>query len=114
MGAAWRELGNKKNAFNHIHDMVRGVNGMGLEVYCTLGMRHADQARQLKEAGLTAYNNLDTSPEHYPNEISMRTYEDRLQTIVNVRNTGISVCRGRYSASKHVQILSSIILISLL
>ena len=65
MGAAWRELGNKKNAFNHILEMVRGVNGMGLEVCCTLGMLNAEQAKQLKEAGLTAYNhNLDTSPEH--------------------------------------------------
>jgi biotin synthase len=95
MGAAWRELGNKKNAFNHILDMVRGVNGMGLEVCCTLGMLNAEQARQLKEAGLTAYNhNLDTSPEHYPNVITTRTYEDRLNTIANVRDAGISVCCG--------------------
>lgn len=95
MGAAWRELGNKKNAFNHILEMVRGVNGMGLEVCCTLGMLDAQQAKQLKEAGLTAYNhNLDTSPEHYPNVISTRTYEDRLNTIANVREAGISVCCG--------------------
>jgi biotin synthase len=82
MGAAWRELGNKQNAFNHILDMVRGVNSMGLEVCCTLGMLTKDQALQLKEAGLTAYNhNLDTSPEHYPKVITTRTYEDRLQNI---------------------------------
>lgn len=95
MGAAWRELGNKKNAFGHILEMVRGVNGMGLEVCCTLGMLTAEQAKQLKEAGLSAYNhNLDTSPEHYPKVISTRTYEDRLQTIANVRDAGISVCCG--------------------
>lgn len=95
MGAAWRELGNKKNAFGHILEMVRGVNGMGLEVCTTLGMLNAEQAKQLKEAGLTSYNhNLDTSPEHYPNVISTRTYEDRLQTISNVRDAGISVCCG--------------------
>lgn len=95
MGAAWRELGNKKNAFNHILDMVKGVNGMGLEVCCTLGMLNADQARLLKDAGLTAYNhNLDTSPEHYPNVITTRKYEDRLETIANVRDAGISVCCG--------------------
>ena len=95
MGAAWRELGNKQNAFGHILDMVKGVNGMGLEVCCTLGMLNADQAKQLKEAGLTAYNhNLDTSPEHYPKVITTRTYEDRLQTIANVRDAGISVCCG--------------------
>jgi biotin synthase len=95
MGAAWRELGNKKNAFGHILEMVRGVNGMGLEVCCTLGMLNAEQAKQLKEAGLTAYNhNLDTSPEHYPKVISTRSYEDRLETIANVREAGISVCCG--------------------
>lgn len=95
MGAAWRELGNKKNAFNHILDMVKGVNGMGLEVCCTLGMLTATQAKQLKEAGLSAYNhNLDTSPEHYPKVITTRTYEDRLNTIANVRDAGISVCCG--------------------
>ena len=95
MGAAWRELGNKKNAFNHILEMVEGVNGMGLEVCCTLGMLNAEQAKQLKAAGLTAYNhNLDTSPEHYPNVITTRTYEDRLETIANVRDAGISVCCG--------------------
>ena len=95
MGAAWRELGNKKNAFNNILEMVRGVNGMGMEVCCTLGMLTTDQAKQLKEAGLSAYNhNLDTSPEHYPNVITTRSYEDRLDTIANVRDAGISVCCG--------------------
>lgn len=95
MGAAWRELGNKQNAFQHILEMVRGVNQMGLEVCCTLGMLTAEQAKQLKQAGLTAYNhNLDTSPEHYPKVITTRSYEDRLQTIANVRDAGISVCCG--------------------
>jgi biotin synthase len=95
MGAAWRELGNKKNAFGHILEMVRGVNSMGLEVCCTLGMLDANQAKQLKEAGLSAYNhNLDTSPEHYPKVITTRSYQDRLDTIANVRDAGISVCCG--------------------
>jgi len=95
MGAAWREMGNKKNAFGHILDMVRGVNGMGLEVCCTLGMLNSEQARQLADAGLSAYNhNLDTSPEHYPKVITTRSYEDRLQTISNVRDAGIQVCCG--------------------
>jgi len=95
MGAAWRELGNKKNAFNHILDMVKGVNGMGMEVCCTLGMLNVAQAKQLKDAGLTSYNhNLDTSPEHYPKVITTRSYEDRLNTIANVRDAGISVCCG--------------------
>lgn len=95
MGAAWRELGNKSNAFKHILDMVRGVKALDLEVCCTLGMVTPDQAKQLKEAGLTAYNhNLDTSPEHYPKVISTRTYQDRLDTIQAVRDAGISVCCG--------------------
>jgi biotin synthase len=68
---------------------------MGLEVCCTLGMLNAEQAKQLKEAGLTAYNhNLDTSPEHYPKVITTRSYQDRLDTISNVRDAGISVCCG--------------------
>jgi len=95
MGAAWRELGEKKNAFRHILSMVEGVNGMGMEVCCTLGMLNTEQAKQLKDAGLTAYNhNLDTSPEHYPKVITTRSYEDRLNTISNVRDAGISVCCG--------------------
>ena len=95
MGTAWRELGKKKNAFGKILSMVEQVNGMGLEVCCTLGMVSPEQAQQLKAAGLTAYNhNLDTSREHYPKVITTRTYDDRLATIKNVRDAGISVCCG--------------------
>jgi len=95
MGTAWRELGSKKGAFGKILSMVEQVNGLGLEVCCTLGMVNETQAKQLKAAGLSAYNhNLDTSREHYPSVISTRTYDDRLQTIRNVRAAGISVCCG--------------------
>mmetsp|Transcript_33157 Transcript_33157/g.104890 ORF Transcript_33157/g.104890 Transcript_33157/m.104890 type:complete len:363 (-) Transcript_33157:242-1330(-) len=95
MGAAWRELGGKKNAFKHILSMVSGVKEMGMECCATLGMLTPEQARQLKDAGLTAYNhNLDTSPEYYPKVITTRSYEDRLQTIENVRDAGIAVCSG--------------------
>ncbi|EOD32459.1 biotin synthase, BioB [Emiliania huxleyi CCMP1516] len=95
MGTAWREMGNKKGAFGKILKMVEEVNGMGLEVCCTLGMLSETQAMELKRAGLTAYNhNLDTSREHYPNVITTRSYDDRLQTIANVRKAGISVCCG--------------------
>ncbi|KAG6614295.1 Biotin synthase [Phytophthora cinnamomi] len=94
MGSAWREVG-KKNAFRHILDMVRQVKALDLEVCCTLGMLTPEQAVQLKEAGLSAYNhNLDTSREHYAKVITTRTYDDRLQTIENVRKAGISVCCG--------------------
>lgn len=66
-----------------------------MEVCCTLGMLEQQQALKLKEAGLTAYNhNLDTSREYYPNVITTRTYDDRLETIKFVRDAGINVCSG--------------------
>jgi len=95
MGTAWREMGGKKAMFRKILQMVREVRAMDMEVCCTLGMVSAEQAVQLKEAGLSAYNhNLDTSREHYSNVITTRSYDDRLQTIANVRAAGISVCCG--------------------
>ncbi|CCU98114.1 unnamed protein product [Malassezia sympodialis ATCC 42132] len=95
MGAAWREVGGRKRGFNRILDMVREIRGMGMEVCTTLGMLTAEQAQQLREAGLSAYNhNLDTSREYYGQVITSRTYEDRLATIANVRDAGIAVCSG--------------------
>ncbi|KII93400.1 hypothetical protein PLICRDRAFT_49449 [Plicaturopsis crispa FD-325 SS-3] len=95
MGAAWRDLAGRKSGFARILTMVKEVRGMGMEVCTTLGMLSADQARQLKEAGLTAYNhNLDTSREFYPSVITTRSYDERLDTISNVRDAGISVCSG--------------------
>jgi len=94
MGAAWREVREGKD-FDQVLEMVRGVSALGMEVCCTLGMLTEKQALQLKEAGLYAYNhNLDTSPEYYGKIISTRTYEDRLNTIRNVRAAGITVCCG--------------------
>jgi len=94
MGAAWRELRDNRD-FDKVIDMIKGVNSMGMEVCCTLGMITEDQATKLKEAGLYAYNhNLDTSEEFYDEIISTRTYDDRLKTLDNVRKTGISVCSG--------------------
>jgi len=95
MGAAWRDLHGRKTGFKRILQMVSEIRGMGMEVCTTLGMLDADQARQLKEAGLTAYNhNLDTSREYYPKVITTRSYAERLETIENVRMAGISVCSG--------------------
>lgn len=94
MGAAWRDVKDGR-AFDRVLDMVRGVNEMGMEACCTLGMLTYDQAVKLKEAGLTAYNhNLDTSEEYYGNVITTRSYQDRLETIANVSKAGISVCCG--------------------
>jgi biotin synthase len=94
MGAAWRYVKDTAQ-FDRVLDMVRQVNGLGLEVCATLGMLTADQARRLEEAGLYAYNhNLDTSPEYYDSVITTRTYQDRLDTIDNLRTTGITVCCG--------------------
>ncbi|KAK6541499.1 biotin synthase [Orbilia ellipsospora] len=95
MGAAWRDMRGRKNSLKNITDMVKGVKDMGMEVCVTLGMIDAEQAKQLKEAGLTAYNhNVDTSREFYPNVITTRTYDERLKTLSHVRDAGINVCSG--------------------
>ncbi|KAF8300149.1 biotin synthase [Clavulina sp. PMI_390] len=95
MGAAWRDLQGRKSGFNRILEMVTEIRGMGMEVCTTLGMLSPEQARQLKEAGLTAYNhNLDTSREFYPKVITTRSYDERLDTISAVHDAGISVCSG--------------------
>ena len=74
---------------------VQAVKALNLEVCCTLGMLNLEQARELKEAGLYAYNhNLDTSPEFYSQIISTRAYKDRLQTLKYVRQAGLTVCTG--------------------
>lgn len=94
MGAAWRNVRDNSD-FDKVIDMVKGVNALGLEVCCTLGMLTEQQAQRLKEAGLYAYNhNLDTSDEHYGDIITTRTYKDRLDTLDNVEKAGISVCCG--------------------
>lgn len=94
MGAAWRQVREGKE-FDQVIAMVEGVTGMGMEACVTLGMVNEAQARRLADAGLKAYNhNLDTSPEFYKEIISTRTYEDRLETIANVRAAGITVCSG--------------------
>ncbi|MFN5370030.1 MAG: biotin synthase BioB [Bacteroidia bacterium] len=94
MGAAWREVRDNRD-FDRVIDMVKAVNAMDMEVCCTLGMLNEEQARRLAEAGLYAYNhNLDTSEEKYSEIIGTRTYDDRLNTIKNVRKANISVCSG--------------------
>jgi biotin synthase len=94
MGAAWREVKDGPH-FDRVLAMVRGVRALGMEACVTLGMVTPDQARRLKEAGLSAYNhNLDTSPEFYAEIISTRDYDDRLRTLAAVRAAGISVCSG--------------------
>ncbi len=88
MGAAWRDAPEGAE-FDAVLRMVRGVADLGLEVCCTLGMLTDDQARRLKEAGLTAYNhNLDTSPEFYGRIITTRVYDERLRTLAAVRERG--------------------------
>jgi biotin synthase len=94
MGAAWREPRDGP-AFDRVLDMVRVVRSLGMEACVTLGMLNDEQARRLREAGLTAYNhNLDTSRQHYGNVISTRTYDDRLRTLRAVQDAGIAVCCG--------------------
>ena len=93
MGAAWKKPNSRD--FEKVVAMVKGVKETGMETCMTLGMLTAEQAEQLKQAGLDYYNhNLDTSPEYYEQVITTRTYEDRLQTLQEVRDAGINVCAG--------------------
>ncbi len=93
MGAAWRSPRSKDMPY--VLDMVRQVKALGLETCMTLGMLDADQAQALAQAGLDYYNhNLDTSPEYYSQIITTRTYQDRLDTLANVKEAGMKVCCG--------------------
>ena len=93
MGAAWRNPNDKD--FGKVLRMVEGVKALGLESCATLGMLTSEQAGALAEAGLDYYNhNIDTSEEHYKEIITTRTFEDRLETLANVRQAGMKVCCG--------------------
>ncbi|MEZ5525887.1 MAG: biotin synthase BioB [Pseudomonadales bacterium] len=93
MGAAWRSPSKKDMPY--VLDMIKQVKGLGMETCMTLGMLDGDQAQQLANAGLDYYNhNLDTSPEYYEDIITTRTYQDRLNTLQNVRDSGMKVCCG--------------------
>ncbi len=93
MGAAWRSP--KPRQVEQFAGLIREVSDLGLETCATLGMLTADQARQLRDAGLDYYNhNLDTSERHYSQVITTRTYQDRLDTLKNVRSAGLKVCCG--------------------
>jgi biotin synthase len=94
MGAAWRAPKDGPE-FDRVVEMVRVVRGLGMEACVTLGMLTDDQAQRLKDAGLTAYNhNLDSSRRFYPEIVTTRTYDDRLDTLRAVARAGISVCSG--------------------
>jgi len=93
MGAAWRNP--KERDMPALIEMVKGVREMGMETCMTLGMLSEGQAKQLADAGLDYYNhNIDTAPENYANVITTRTFEDRIETLENVRAAGINVCCG--------------------
>jgi biotin synthase len=93
MGAAWREP--KERDMAAVCAMVAGVKAMGLETCMTLGMLTGEQARQLAAAGLDYYNhNIDTSPEHYGDIVTTRTFQERLDTLEQVRSAGMAVCCG--------------------
>lgn len=93
MGAAWREPAERDMPY--LEQMVSGVKALGLEACMTLGTLSPHQAERLAEAGLDYYNhNLDTSREFYPQIVTTRGYQERLDTLDNVRNAGIKVCSG--------------------
>ncbi|HBF22370.1 MAG TPA: biotin synthase BioB [Planctomycetes bacterium] len=94
MGAAWRGPRDGRD-FNAVLEMITEVKALGLETCATLGMIDEGQATKLEEAGLDFYNhNLDTSPEYYPEIITTRTFDDRLETLAAVRKSGMKVCTG--------------------
>lgn len=94
MGASWREVRDNRD-FDRVLEMVSEVNEMGIEVCCTLGMLTYEQAERLKDAGCFAYNhNIDTSSDHYDKIITTRTFDDRIQTLENVRKAKMTVCCG--------------------
>lgn len=93
MGAAWRSP--KDRDLNKVTKMVEEVKALGMETCVTLGMLEDSQAKRLKDAGLDYYNhNIDTSEDFYGKVITTRSYQDRLDTIENVRSAGINVCSG--------------------
>ncbi len=93
MGAAWRSP--KDRDLDAVCAMIEGVKALGLETCVTLGMLDDSQSARLKDAGLDYYNhNIDTSEEFYGEIITTRTYKDRLDTLENVRQSGINVCSG--------------------
>ncbi len=93
MGAAWRDL--RERDMEAVCAMISGVKAMGLETCVTLGMLHEGQAEKLAAAGLDYYNhNLDTGPEYYPQVVTTRSYQDRLDTLAQVRRAGVAVCSG--------------------
>lgn len=94
LGAAWREVRDNSD-FDNVLEMVKSINAMDMEVCCTLGMLTEEQAQKLSDAGVYAYNhNLDTSEEFYGEVITTRTYDDRLNTLKNVRKAGMTICSG--------------------
>jgi biotin synthase len=95
MGAAWRGVRDGTPKFEQVLNTVREVGELGMEVCVTLGQIGPVEARKLRDAGVTAYNhNIDTSPEYYPEIVSTHTFNDRLNTIAAVQESGMSVCSG--------------------
>jgi biotin synthase len=95
MGAAWRGVRDGSDKFQRVLNIVREVSQLGMEVCVTLGEIGPAEARKLKAAGVTAYNhNIDTSPEFYSEIVSTHTFQDRLDTIAAVQESGMSVCCG--------------------
>jgi biotin synthase len=95
MGAAWRGVRDGSEGFERVLEIVREVSQLDMEVCVTLGEIGSPEARKLKAAGVTAYNhNIDTSPEFYPKIVSTHTFQNRLDTIAAVQESGMSVCCG--------------------
>lgn len=95
MGAAWKGVRSGTRRFEEVLEIIRSVSALDMEVCVTLGELGSEEARALREAGVTAYNhNIDTSPEHYPTIVTTHTFDDRLNTLRHVQEAGMAVCCG--------------------
>jgi biotin synthase len=95
MGAAWKGVREGTPQFEQVKSIIREVSTLGMEVCVTLGSLTEQAARELKDAGVTAYNhNIDTSPEYYPNIVTTHTFQDRIETIRRAQQAGMEICCG--------------------
>ncbi|MEH7547230.1 MULTISPECIES: biotin synthase BioB [Bacillaceae] len=84
---------------NEVEQVVSAVKDIkdkyNLKVCACLGILKPDQARKLKEAGVDRYNhNLNTSENHHENITTSHSYQDRVNTVELIKETGISPCSG--------------------
>jgi len=82
---------------DRVADTVSAIKSAApeVEVCVCLGLLKAGQAERLREAGADAYNhNLNTSEENYQQICSTHTFDDRVRTVTEAKQAGLSPCSG--------------------